>query len=179
MKKRWRLQSNFLPSNTISNVRYAITKFSISKLKILSNTFLFYYWNNLQSNDTKLYKQTTKVEKLLLKLQRYNCNLSFLRKCRDTILKVLVKIPIPFLQLFPLCFASDLISLVTYAWRLTSSMFRKFSTFATISRTSFWDTVFAVITSTICNTDSETQINTSPQIYLLFFFCQISSPNSN
>lgn len=81
------------------------------------------FHNSFQSGDTKLYKQTTKVEKLLLKLQRCNCSLSLLSKCRDTILKIFVKIPRPFSGLFPLCFTSDLISLVTCTWRLTSSMF--------------------------------------------------------
>ena len=34
--------------------------------------------------DKKLYQQTIKAERLLLILKRYECNLIFLMKCRDT-----------------------------------------------------------------------------------------------
>ena len=40
------------------------------------------FWNN-QVADKKLYQQTIKVERILLELKRYECNLTFLMKCRD------------------------------------------------------------------------------------------------
>ena len=41
------------------------------------------FWNSLQVADKKLYQQTIKVERTLLELKRYECNLTFLMKCRD------------------------------------------------------------------------------------------------
>ena len=41
------------------------------------------FWNNLRIADGKLYLQTINVERLLLKLKRYDCDLTFLMKCID------------------------------------------------------------------------------------------------
>ena len=41
------------------------------------------FQNNLGIADKKLYQQTIKVGRLLLKLKRYQCNLTILMKCRD------------------------------------------------------------------------------------------------
>ena len=55
-------------------------------------TFLLYFLklsvgngfrNNLRNTDHKVYKEAIKVERLLLKLKKYECNLLFLVKCGD------------------------------------------------------------------------------------------------
>ena len=61
-------------------------------MSLFGLTFLLYFLklsagngfrNNLRNADKKLYKETIKVERLLLNLKKYECNLSFLIKCRD------------------------------------------------------------------------------------------------
>ena len=62
-------------------------------MSLLGLAFLLYlfklstgngFWNNLQIADKKLYQPSIKVERLSLTLKRYECNLKFLMKCRDT-----------------------------------------------------------------------------------------------
>ena len=62
------------------------------KMSLFGLAFLHYFfklsagngfWNSLQVADKKLYQQTIKVERTLLELKRYECNLTFLMKCRD------------------------------------------------------------------------------------------------
>ena len=38
------------------------------------------FWNNLETADKRLYQQTIKVERSLLKLKRYKSNFTFLKK---------------------------------------------------------------------------------------------------
>ena len=61
-------------------------------MSLLGLAFLLYFfklsagngfWNILRIADKKLYQQTIKAERLLLKLKRYKCHLTFLMKCRD------------------------------------------------------------------------------------------------
>ena len=61
-------------------------------MSLFGLAFLLYFFklsagnglrNNLRNADKKLYKETIKVERLLLKLRKYECHLSFLMKCRD------------------------------------------------------------------------------------------------